>query len=96
MPRAGKGGRVSGRRARIFMPLAPFGTPDAPLSCMAEVAADRQKRIALLERVIASERELLAHPMYGVPAGRVIAEAKHELAILRTRRTTNRRLIPVI
>ena len=78
----------------MFMPRVPFGTPDAPLSGMVEDAADRQKRIALLERVIASERELLAHPMYGVPAARVIAEAKHELAILRTRHT-NRRLIPV-
>ena len=74
--------------------LSAFGTPDARLSCMVHFTADRLKRIALLERVIASERELLAHPMYGVPAARVIAEAKHELAILRTR-PSNRRLIPV-
>jgi len=72
-----------------------IGTPRAPLPCMVKTAASRQKRIALLERVVASERQLLAHPMYGVPAGRVIAEAKHELAILRARRIGNRRPISI-
>ena len=53
---------------------------------MTQVLADTyRQRIAVLERVVATERELLAHPTYTIRAARLIAKAKHELAILRTR-----------
>jgi hypothetical protein len=48
-----------------------------------QIFVDRQKRIALLEQVVASERALLDHPLYGIAAARVIADARHELAVLR-------------
>jgi len=49
---------------------------------MAQAVADRQRRIAVLKRVVAAEREILLHPAFGIAAGRLIAEAKHELAVL--------------
>jgi len=49
-----------------------------------------QKRIALLQRLIASERPLLNDPSYGIPAARVIAAARHELAVLRSQAITRR------
>jgi hypothetical protein len=43
---------------------------------------DRQRRIAILKRLVASERQLLDDPRYGFAAARVMAQARHELAVL--------------
>jgi hypothetical protein len=53
---------------------------------------DRQRQIAILERLVESERELLDDPRCGIPAARVIAQARHELAVLRETAPRHHRL----
>ena len=55
--------------------------------CMVQVQSDYRGRIARLQALIASERVLVGDPVYGIPAARVIAEARRELAILKIRGT---------
>lgn len=54
---------------------------------MAQVQSDHRRKIAILRALIASERVLVGDAVYGIPAARVIAEARHELAILKNRGT---------
>ena len=60
-----------------------LGMPRAGLGGMGHGLVDRQRQIAILERLVASERELLDDPRYGIAAARVMAQARHELATLR-------------
>lgn len=50
---------------------------------MVQVIADRWQRIAVLERLIAAERQLIMDQSYEVAARRIIAEAERELRRLR-------------